>query len=57
MTLSLTLSLRYEYRLMGAENFTPWKESVTLLFEELGIWEITNQAVIIHIDPIILDEY
>ena len=55
--MSLTLGLQYEDRLLGAENFIPWEERVTLLLEELGLWEITKEVYTIPSDPILLDDY
>ena len=42
---------------MGALNFIPWNERVTLLLEELRIWDITKEVVTITTNTILLEEY
>lgn len=37
--------MRFEDRLEGASNFSPWKERITLLLEVNEVWEITNTNV------------
>ena len=34
--------LRYEDRLDGSNNFSPWKERITVLFKELELWDIAG---------------
>ena len=34
--------LRYEDRLDGSDNFSPWKERITILFKELELWDIVG---------------
>jgi hypothetical protein len=35
-------SLRFEDRLEGASNFSPWRERMGLLLEENGLWEFVE---------------
>ena len=37
--------LRYEDRLDGARNFSPWKERITILFKEQALWDIVGATV------------
>jgi hypothetical protein len=37
-------SLRFEDRLDGAANFSPWKERIVLLLEEAELWDIVNNT-------------
>ena len=34
--------LRYEDRLDGSSNFSPWKERITILFKEQALWDIVG---------------
>ena len=34
--------LRFEDRLEGASNFSPWRECMDLVLEEQGLWEIAE---------------
>ena len=34
--------LRYEDRLDGSDNFSPWKERITILFKKLELWDIVG---------------
>ena len=36
--------LRYEDRLDGPDNFSPWKEHITVLFKELELWDIVGAS-------------
>ena len=36
--------LRYEGRLDGSDNFSPWKERITVLFKELDLWDIVGAS-------------
>ena len=36
--------LRYEGRLDGSDNFSPWKERITILFKELQLWDIVGAS-------------
>ena len=36
--------LRYEDRLDGSNNFSPWKERITILFKELELWDIVGAS-------------
>lgn len=44
-------SLRVEYRLNGAEKFSPWKEKIVLLLEEFESWDIVEKTVVPPADP------
>ena len=41
--------LRYEDRLDGAENFSPWKERITVLFKEQKLWDIIGASATITV--------
>ena len=45
--------LWYEDRLSGADNFSPWKERITVLFKEQGLWDIIGASATITVptDP------
>jgi hypothetical protein len=53
--------LRFEDRLDGAANFSPWKERIALLLEEQELWDIVHHTatapVVIPTDPTQLDAY
>ena len=53
--------LRFEDRLNGAMNFSPWKERIALLLEEHELWDIvhhtTTVPVVIPTDPTQLAAY
>jgi hypothetical protein len=34
--------LRFEDRLEGASNFSPWRERIALVLEEQGLWEFVE---------------
>ena len=36
--------LRVEDRLVGAENFGPWKSRIVLLLRETEIWDVVHQT-------------
>ena len=36
--------LRFEDRLDGFNNFSPWKEHITILFKELELWDIVGAS-------------
>ncbi len=36
--------LRVEDRLVGAENFSPWKARIVLLLKENEIWDVVHQT-------------
>jgi hypothetical protein len=44
--------LRYEDRLEGASNFSPWRERMALVLEEQGLWEIAEGKVAAPADPV-----
>jgi hypothetical protein len=39
--------LRFEDRLEGASNFSPWRERIGLLLEEQGLWEFAEGTTIL----------
>ena len=41
----MATSLRFEDRLDGESNFSPWKEHTVLLLEEVDLWDIVEKAV------------
>ena len=41
----MATSLRFEDRLDGESNFSPWKECIVLLLEEVELWDIVEKAV------------
>jgi hypothetical protein len=43
---------RYEDRLDGASNFSPWREHIALVLEEQGLWEITEGKVAAPVDTV-----
>jgi len=49
--------LRVEDRSNGDEKFSPWKDSIVLLLEELDLWDIVDKVVTIPIDATLLDKY
>ena len=53
----LATSIRVEDRFAGAENFGSWKERMTLLFQELEIWDIVEAHVQPPIDQTQLSEF
>jgi hypothetical protein len=40
----MATGLRFEDRLDGALNFSPWKEKIVLLLEEANLWDIANST-------------
>jgi hypothetical protein len=40
----MATSLRFEDRLDGAANFSPWKERIVLLLEEAELWDTMNNT-------------
>jgi len=43
--------LRFEYRLDGVSNYSPWKERIMLVLMENDIWEFFNSIVTPPMDP------
>ena len=41
--------LRYEDRLSGADNFSPWKEHITVLFKEQGLLDFIGASATITV--------
>ena len=42
-----TAGLRFEDKLDGASNFSPWKERITILFKEQALWDIVGATATI----------
>jgi hypothetical protein len=53
----MATGLRFEDRLEGVGNFSPWKERIFLLLEEQDLWNIVEKTVTIPMDATLLDEY
>jgi hypothetical protein len=43
--------LRFEDRLEGASNFSPWREHIALVLEEQGLWEFIEGTIVPPADP------
>jgi hypothetical protein len=43
--------LRFEDRLDGVSNYSPWKERIMLVLMENDIWEFANSIVAPPADP------
>jgi hypothetical protein len=43
--------LRFEDRLDGVSNYSPWKERIMLVLMENDIWEFANSIVVPPVDP------
>ena len=41
----MATSLRFEDRLDGESNFSPWKEIIVLLLEESELWDIVEKSI------------
>ena len=37
-----SIGLRFEDMMDGSDNFSPWKEHITILFKELELWDIVG---------------
>ena len=46
-----SVGMRYEDKLEGASNFSPWREQMGLLLEENGLWEFVEGKVVLLADP------
>jgi hypothetical protein len=46
----MATSMRFEDRLEGASNFSPWRERMELLLGVNDVWEITSTTVATPID-------
>ena len=46
--------LRFEYRLVGASNFSPWKERIIPLLEKHELWYIVEKTAIVPMDATLL---
>jgi hypothetical protein len=44
-------SLRFEDRMEGASNFSPWRERIGFLLEEQGLWEFVEGTTILPTNP------
>jgi len=47
----MAIGLRLEDKLIGVENFGPWKEMIVLLLEEVEVWDVVEAVVQAPIDP------
>ena len=47
-----SVGMQYEDRLDGFDNFSPWKERITILFKELELWDIigASDTITVSID-------
>jgi hypothetical protein len=43
--------LRFEDRLEGASNFSPWRERIALVLEEQGLWEFVEGSTMLPTYP------
>lgn len=50
-------SLRYEDRLEGLSNYSPWKERIKLVLQVNRIWEFAKKAFKKPTDPKDLEVY
>jgi hypothetical protein len=46
-----SLGLRFEDRLDGVSNYSPWKDRIMLVLMENDIWEFSNYIVVPPADP------
>jgi hypothetical protein len=53
----MATGLRFEDRLDGATNFSPWKERIALLLEENEIWDIVEKTQVVPTDTTLLAAY
>lgn len=51
------IGLRFEDRLEGASNYSPWKEMIALVLMENGIWEFADETLTPPIDATQLASY
>ena len=54
-----SIGLRYEDRLDGASNFSPWKERITILLKEQALWDIVGATATVVVPTYIVlkDEF
>jgi hypothetical protein len=50
----MVTGLRFEDRLDGATNFSPWKERIALMLEENEIWDIVEKTQVVPTDTALL---
>jgi hypothetical protein len=53
----MAIGLRFEDRLEGASNFSPWKETIALPLEENELWDIVEKTQTIPTDAMLLAAY
>ena len=53
----LQAGLRYEDRLEGLPNYSPWKERIKLVLQVKRIWEFAEKAIKNPTDPKDLEVY
>jgi hypothetical protein len=51
LTRMANAGLRFEDRLEGASNFSPWRERIALVLEEQGLWEFVEGTTVLPVDP------
>jgi hypothetical protein len=44
--------LRFEDKVEGASNFSPWREHIALVLEEQGLWEFVEGTIAALADPV-----
>jgi hypothetical protein len=57
MATMLVAGLRVEDRLVGAGNRSPWKARIVLILEELELWDIVENHVVLPTDAVLLAEF
>lgn len=50
----MAAGLRFEDRLEGVGNFSPWKERIVLLLEEHELWDIVEKTIIVPTNSTLL---
>ena len=57
----MATSLRFKDMLDGSTNFSPWKERIVLLLEEVELWDIVNNTqlnpITVLTDATLLDDF
>ena len=52
-----SLSLRYEYRLEGDVNFSPWNKQITIVLLVNGLWEFVDKDILVTSDATLVLEH
>lgn len=45
------MSLRYEDKVDGDDNFSSWKEHITIVLKMNGLWDFLNTEIQVPSDP------